>query len=97
MTFHAVSTQRYSAPFRYALSQLLGWLGALASVRSEAAASGPGVALDELSEAQLQDIGIGRVARRARWLDGLEAPLPMQFDYHDRPVGLHVGGGGEHA
>lgn len=37
--------------------------------------------LDDLSEEQLEDIGVTRAARRERWLDGCESPLTMGFEY----------------
>jgi MFS family permease len=44
--------------------------------------------IDDLSERQLLEMGIGRVARRERWLDGSETRLPMDYiEYRIHPEG----------
>jgi hypothetical protein len=37
--------------------------------------------LDDLNEAQLLELGVSRVARRERWLDGGETPFFGESDY----------------
>jgi hypothetical protein len=70
------------------LSRLLGWLAASIAKRGDMRATQ--VMLDGMSEAQLEDIGMRRIARRVRWLDCRESPLGIDFDY--RGAALDDGG-----
>ncbi|MCV9966707.1 MFS transporter [Pararhizobium sp. BT-229] len=59
------------------------WVGCLA-IRRE---------IDDLSEGQLRELGISRITRSERWLDGCETGLPMDcFEYRIHP---DVSRGGE--
>lgn len=49
--------------------------------------------IDDLSEGQLLELGISRVARRERWLDGCETRFPM--DYFEYRIDPDVSRGGE--
>ncbi|MBB4189654.1 hypothetical protein [Sinorhizobium terangae] len=41
--------------------------------------------IDDLSDGQVRDLGVCRVARRARWLDGADTRLPMDYFYRIHP------------
>lgn len=79
MTILSIETRNSGAGhwIRRSLSTMLEWFGAVF------ARSGgmPATALDELSEAQLEDLGMTRIAHGARWLDCREPPRYMDFEY----------------
>lgn len=81
----------------HGLSKLRGWLGALIAewgmwcdIRATQ------FTLDDMSEAQLEDIGMSRISRRARWVDCRESALGIDFEYRSalgdgqREGGSHV-------
>ncbi|MBP1882491.1 hypothetical protein [Sinorhizobium mexicanum] len=62
--------------------RLLGRLGTLAARwKTWRGSLAVRAAIDDLSEGQLRELGISRVARRARWLDGCETEFPIDFEY----------------
>ncbi len=63
-------------------SWLRGWLDALiARWTTSGNIRATHVALDEMSEGQLEDIGMRRVSRDVRWLDCRESLLRIDFEY----------------
>ncbi len=48
--------------------------------------------LDNLSEGQLEDIGMRRIGRGVRWLDFRETPLCADFEYRDSHADRTDGG-----
>lgn len=63
-----------------------GWLGRfLSACVTSCHALASRAEFDELSQEQLEDIGVTRFARRERWLDGRETLLPMGFEYRQPP------------
>ncbi|WP_331374819.1 hypothetical protein [Sinorhizobium chiapasense] len=66
------------------LLRLLARLSTLA-IRWRTWGGSPAVGIDDLSDAQLRELGISRVARSVRWLDGCETQLPMDFEYSIHP------------
>lgn len=43
-------------------------------------------ALDDLSEAEVKDLGLSRTSRRVRWLDGQDSSLNAHFEYRVAPT-----------
>jgi len=50
-------------------------------------------ALDQMSEGQLEDIGMRRVSRDVRWLDGRDSLLRIDFEYRCTHGGDQTDGG----
>ncbi|MDK1373431.1 MULTISPECIES: hypothetical protein [unclassified Sinorhizobium] len=68
--------------------RLLGSLGTLAArwkMSGRMRRDGSAIPIDDLSEGQLRELGISRVARRMRWLDGCETQFLIDFEYRIDP------------